>query len=76
MRTEWVAWLDNVQKSSVLDAITHTEPRRAIDNGAGERRVPMKSQSHSYDDRPYTNRTPVDIRPHAEQCSASVQWTK
>lgn len=44
MRTErWVDWLDNVQKSSVLDAITHTEPRRAIDNGAGERRSPMKS---------------------------------
>jgi len=37
----WTDWDDNIQKSSVLDAITQMEPRAAMDNGAGVRKSPM-----------------------------------
>jgi hypothetical protein len=47
----WVNWIVNVQKSSVVDAVTQTQPRRAIDNGAGKRKSPMKSELPTFKQR-------------------------
>ena len=77
MRKGGLTGFDNIQKSSVLDAITQIEPRRAMDNGAGERRSPMKRQSQILKHGgPCVKRTPIDVCPHAAKCPAPVQWMK